>query len=364
MMQSSQKPAASSQKADVVSATTKATIVLAPKGRENIAQGEALGSSSYASFKPQRGGIVVVVLALIFGSLTLHADDAPIGKQVRICDGRLLVSIPGPWYTKELSGWRTMALSPKMEGVAFIFTSYFDGAKTNPEDGAKRVRGWATKSGDQIIEQGGKVYFSKNEPFDFDGEKGTIFAWMVSVDRASVMIQVRMPDRWKTTDDGKSVLTKDVPALIKTLHLDRPKSDKTVETIKKTTQLDNDVIYGVDSNDLEMTAAAAKAQETLNEFRQIFKKARDTKDFAIKVKIIRGKYVEYMWANQLKLTDNGFEGVINNTPSRPEFPKLGDAITVKNAEIFDWMYVDNKKPVGAFSVRILQERLKAKENSK
>ena len=56
-----------------------------------------------------------------------------------------------------------------------------------------------------------------------------------------------------------------------------------------------------------------------------------------------------------------FEGTISNDPTIVKTVKSGDVVKVEKNAVEDWMYVEKRKLVGGYTVRVLRDRLSAAE---
>lgn len=76
---------------------------------------------------------------------------------------------------------------------------------------------------------------------------------------------------------------------------------------------------------------------------------------------------EHMWISDVVWSGSEFRGVVNNEPVDTQAVRLGDEVTVRPDELSDWMYLDGRRLVGGYTVRVLfsqsspeqQEALKA-----
>jgi uncharacterized protein YegJ (DUF2314 family) len=122
-----------------------------------------------------------------------------------------------------------------------------------------------------------------------------------------------------------------------------------------------DLVF-VDEKDKEMNAAMEKARKSVDDFIKAFQKPKKGQsDFGIKVGITDGKQVEHFWVAVTKFDGKQFEGTINNEPALVKTIKEGEAVTVEKGKISDWMFVENKKLVGGYTVRVLRNRLTPEE---
>ncbi len=119
-----------------------------------------------------------------------------------------------------------------------------------------------------------------------------------------------------------------------------------------------DRTIGVEENDPEMTAAIAKARETLPQFWQVFEKPEHGESgFALKVKITDPRGTEHFWATDIERRDGKVLGTINNDPNIVKSVKLGQRIEIPEADISDWLYLRDGKMVGNRTVRPLFKRM-------
>jgi uncharacterized protein YegJ (DUF2314 family) len=118
----------------------------------------------------------------------------------------------------------------------------------------------------------------------------------------------------------------------------------------------------VDENDKEMNAAMEKARKSVGDFLKAYQKpTRKQSQFAIKVGIKDGKKVEHFWVAVTKYDGKQFVGTISNEPQFVTNVKEGEVVTVDKDKIEDWMFVEDRKLVGGYTVRLLRSRLTPEE---
>jgi uncharacterized protein YegJ (DUF2314 family) len=123
-----------------------------------------------------------------------------------------------------------------------------------------------------------------------------------------------------------------------------------------------DTTISVKDDDPEMLAAIAKGRETLPQFWEVFDKAEHgEKEFALKVKITDKHGTEHFWATELERKDGKIMGTINNDPDIVSNVKLGDRITIPEADISDWLYMRDGKMYGNYTLRPLLKHMSATE---
>jgi uncharacterized protein YegJ (DUF2314 family) len=111
-----------------------------------------------------------------------------------------------------------------------------------------------------------------------------------------------------------------------------------------------------------MAAAIAKARETLPTFWATHDNpANGESAFALKVKITDANGTEHFWVNELKRYDGQITGTINNNAEIVQSVKIGDRITIPEADISDWMYVRGGKIHGNETVKALYKTMSPEE---
>jgi uncharacterized protein YegJ (DUF2314 family) len=123
-----------------------------------------------------------------------------------------------------------------------------------------------------------------------------------------------------------------------------------------------DRTISVKDDDPEMVAAIAKARETLPQFWLVFdRRGQGETNFALKVRITDKHGAEHFWAIDLERREGKILGTINNDPDIVASVKLGDRITIPEADISDWLYMRDGKMVGNHTIRPLFKKMSAKE---
>jgi uncharacterized protein YegJ (DUF2314 family) len=123
-----------------------------------------------------------------------------------------------------------------------------------------------------------------------------------------------------------------------------------------------DTVVTVAADDPEMTAAIAKARETLPEFWQAMAQPDSSvKGFALKVRLTDAHGTEHFWADGIKRKNGKIWGTIENVPSLVTSVKQGEEITIPEADISDWRYQEDGKLKGAYSVRAMLPKMSASD---
>lgn len=112
----------------------------------------------------------------------------------------------------------------------------------------------------------------------------------------------------------------------------------------------------VEENDPIMLAAIRKGRETLADFlKRARAPTRSMSNFAVKVPIGAGDRAEYFWITDFRNEDGRYSGRIDNTPRWATHLNVGDTITFSEAEIVDWLYIDNGRMKGNFTFCALMQ---------
>jgi uncharacterized protein YegJ (DUF2314 family) len=117
-----------------------------------------------------------------------------------------------------------------------------------------------------------------------------------------------------------------------------------------------DKVTHVADSDPRMNAAIDKAKSTVNTFIVHLKSPKPGETgFAIKTMFTEGAQKEHMWLSPVTFDGKNFQGIINNDPEAVTNVKIGQRVTVSPASISDWMYLDNRKLVGGYTLRVLRD---------
>ena len=118
-----------------------------------------------------------------------------------------------------------------------------------------------------------------------------------------------------------------------------------------------ETIIGVKPDDSAMNAAKARAIATLPDFYAHMAAPRDDESqFMLKFDILSGVEAEYVWANELTRSGGSMTGVLINQPAYTD-DKLGDRVTIAEADIIDWAYFKGRILQGGYTNRVLLDLL-------
>ncbi len=117
----------------------------------------------------------------------------------------------------------------------------------------------------------------------------------------------------------------------------------------------SDPVVQVEATDAEMNAAIAQARATLPDFWTALGQHDATTDmFALKVAFPYGlDNHEHIWCQEVSRASTGISATVGNAPEAPVGVKLGDRVTVNEADVSDWMYTRDGKIIGAYTLRVL-----------
>lgn len=123
-----------------------------------------------------------------------------------------------------------------------------------------------------------------------------------------------------------------------------------------------DISRVADDNE-QMNRAIILAKQTVGEFDH----ALLSQDTALKSLAMKMRFEtpegggEHIWLNQITKRDKKYYGVIANVPALTTKVKLGDSVEIPKDKISDWMYVQNGKLKGGYTIRALRDQLSASE---
>jgi uncharacterized protein YegJ (DUF2314 family) len=129
----------------------------------------------------------------------------------------------------------------------------------------------------------------------------------------------------------------------------------TSQTILQKSQKDE--IIQVPDGNAAMAEAFRKARATLPEFLALARAPRSTvTGMAVKVAVRDANANEFFWITGFTQRDDKYAGRIDNTPRSVKNVREGDVITFAEAEIVDWLYLENGKMKGNYTACALLSR--------
>lgn len=113
---------------------------------------------------------------------------------------------------------------------------------------------------------------------------------------------------------------------------------------------------------LLMTAAVAEARATVHQFIDALTSPQATQSgFSVKIPVHDGDLVEHFWVLAVRFEDGQFVGQIGGDPESVSSVKNGDEIRALPNEIDDWMYLDDRRLVGGYTIRAQRKLMSADE---
>lgn len=107
----------------------------------------------------------------------------------------------------------------------------------------------------------------------------------------------------------------------------------------------------VTDDDKVMERAVQTAQETVSDFIAVLRSPKDTQSrFAIKKPFVEGDSVEHIWLNDVRFDGHRFHGKVDNEPVDIKGVSLGEDVAVWPNEISDWMYIQDGRLVGGYTI--------------
>lgn len=116
-----------------------------------------------------------------------------------------------------------------------------------------------------------------------------------------------------------------------------------------------DTVIQIATADPQLAASRTHAIATLDQFLDVALTGRPgTSKYAVKIPLTDGTNTEVFWVNHVMRSGDGrFVGRIDNKPESVKSVKLGQTLNFSRDQIVDWMYVDNGRMVGNFSICVL-----------
>ncbi len=128
--------------------------------------------------------------------------------------------------------------------------------------------------------------------------------------------------------------------------------------------LKEDQVISVPDSDRAMGQAIQRARATLPHFFKLLTGAHGKKHgFGLKSAIRDGDAVEHMWLLDPKQVNGEWTGVIDNVPRTVSSVKMGLRYAIPHGSISDWMYMENGKLYGGYTIRVLAERVSPEEKA-
>lgn len=125
---------------------------------------------------------------------------------------------------------------------------------------------------------------------------------------------------------------------------------------------DGEEVYTFTNNSTSMEAAIAEANKTWPLFEQnIFAANPGTDHFAVKMIFKDFEDEEHLWLINLHKKNGKLHGVLDDTPYKIKDMKVGDTFIIKIDRISDWVYSENGKMIGGYTIRVIHNNLNGEE---
>jgi uncharacterized protein YegJ (DUF2314 family) len=136
----------------------------------------------------------------------------------------------------------------------------------------------------------------------------------------------------------------------------RPYDDDVIKALRSDQPLKEIEDWGtppvtvIDDDDPRLQGAVVEARRRWPEFVQAFERRSPDQVFSVKAPFTDGDHTEWMWVIVSSLDRETVEGVLGNAPVDVRTVRENDAVTVRTAEIGDWVYQRGEELVGGFSL--------------
>ncbi len=123
-----------------------------------------------------------------------------------------------------------------------------------------------------------------------------------------------------------------------------------------------DRVTKVADDDPRMNGAMEKARSSVGEFITALKSPQAGQtEFTVKMAFSDGSNTEHMWLAPVTFDGETFHGPVSNDPASVGNVRMGQRAEVSPTKISDWMYLDQGKVVGGYTLRVLRDTLSPKE---
>ena len=122
------------------------------------------------------------------------------------------------------------------------------------------------------------------------------------------------------------------------------------------------VCVNVAEENKAMDRAVEMAQKTVKTFIAILRSPKGSQSrFAVKKPFVEGEKVEHIWLTEISFDGRLFHGKVDNEPVDLKGARLGQEVTVASNEISDWMYVQDGRLVGGYTIVAMSEHMSPAE---
>jgi uncharacterized protein YegJ (DUF2314 family) len=111
-----------------------------------------------------------------------------------------------------------------------------------------------------------------------------------------------------------------------------------------------------------MDRAVQTAHKTVNKFIKALRSPKDNQSrFAIKKPFVEGDKVEHIWLNEVSFDGSLFHGKVDNEPVDIKGVRVGQEVTVSPNDISDWMFVQDGRLVGGYTIHAMCQNMSPAE---
>ena len=120
----------------------------------------------------------------------------------------------------------------------------------------------------------------------------------------------------------------------------------------------NPDVYQVKENDPQLNQAIEKAKLTIQYFKNSLEQHNPNQTyFSIKTKLTDGNHIEHIWLDAVEISDNIVYGIANNAPTNLRNIELGAKIGVSEADISDWLIIEENRLIGGYTIRAIRDKM-------
>lgn len=111
-----------------------------------------------------------------------------------------------------------------------------------------------------------------------------------------------------------------------------------------------------------MNRAVETAQKSVKKFIKALSSPKNSQSrFAVKKRFIQGDKVEHLWLKDVSFDGQLFRGKVDNEPVDIKGVRVGNVVSVSPDEISDWMYVQDGRLVGGYTIHAMCQNMSPAE---
>ena len=128
---------------------------------------------------------------------------------------------------------------------------------------------------------------------------------------------------------------------------------------------DHDITITVSPTDSLMNDAKLKARNTWNIFYDTYnQKQKNQRDFSVKYPFKTPTGHEHIWLTHIKIRRGKITGKVNNKPEQTTEVKFGEKVNINPLLISDWMFYEDGKLQGGYTILVSIEQLPPDQKKK